>query len=353
MSTTVAVVGVATVLCGCQINNFSLEAIVSVPEGKKFGVALTFIQFAFIAALALLENLVWQGDEVKDDKGKIVEKKRFTPLPLPIGLRRRELDTKWLMCMAFIFWLVSVINNLVFKFHISMPLHNVFRSSSLITNIIVGFTLFGRRYSFPQILCAVAVTIGLTSLTMITSAEMRSKRASEGKETDGQYTEWITGISLLVLSVTLSAALGLIQDRTYSQARKEYAERTGDDGPQEPRWREALFYSHAMTLPLFLVFYWKEIVTSTAAVPPELWKTIAVNVLSQYACIRGVYTLTDATSAFTMTLVITLRKFFSLLISIWWFGHAANFEAEHWASMLLTMLGASAYAFMPSKKKLD
>ena len=117
-----------------------------------------------------------------------------------------------------------------------------------------------------------------------------------------------------------------------------------------PQWRENLFYCHALSLPLFL-----PLAGSLAAQfgrladsPPMEWATVipgwapaalgeqmswartqtpsklvylAANVLTQFACIRGVNLLAAASSALTVTIVLNIRKLVSLLLSIWLFGN--------------------------------
>lgn len=48
---------------------------------------------------------------------------------------------------------------------------------------------------------------------------------------------------------------------------------------------------------------------------------LVMNVLTQYACIRGVNLLASASSALTVTIVLNVRKLVSLLLSIWLFGN--------------------------------
>ena len=45
---------------------------------------------------------------------------------------------------------------------------------------------------------------------------------------------------------------------------------------------------------------------------------LACNVLTQYLCISAVFVLTSECASLTVTLVVTLRKFISLLFSIWY-----------------------------------
>jgi solute carrier family 35 (UDP-xylose/UDP-N-acetylglucosamine transporter), member B4 len=58
---------------------------------------------------------------------------------------------------------------------------------------------------------------------------------------------------------------------------------------------------------------------------PIMWAYLLCNVLTQYFCIRSVFILTTECSSLIVTLVITLRKFFSLLVSIIYFQNEFTF----------------------------
>ena len=118
-----------------------------------------------------------------------------------------------------------------------------------------------------------------------------------------------------------------------------------------PHWKENLFYSHLLALPLFIPFLpamYRQFTRladspplglppdehqrlaslssnlqkrlSSAQIPSQL-AYMAINVLTQYACIRGVNLLASASSALTVTIVLNVRKLVSLLLSIWLFGN--------------------------------
>lgn len=108
-----------------------------------------------------------------------------------------------------------------------------------------------------------------------------------------------------------------------------------------PHWKENLFYSHVLSLPLFLPFTpsmartmgrvikSKPLVLSVPFAPtigpvrmPGQLLYLATNVLTQYACIRGVNLLAAASSALTVTIILNIRKLVSLLLSIWLFGNS-------------------------------
>jgi UDP-xylose/UDP-N-acetylglucosamine transporter B4 len=118
-----------------------------------------------------------------------------------------------------------------------------------------------------------------------------------------------------------------------------------------PQWKENLFYSHLLSLPLFLPFlpslarqFMKLARSPPLALPvpnPEDYPSVSpnvqrglqkiqipsqlfylvLNVLTQYACIRGVNLLAAASSALTVTIVLNIRKLVCLLMSIWLFGN--------------------------------
>lgn len=121
--------------------------------------------------------------------------------------------------------------------------------------------------------------------------------------------------------------MGLYTEATY----REYG----------PHWRENLFYSHLLSLPLFIPFAsaMSKSYRNMASSEPLRWESalpavdrlmtqapsqlvfLAVNVLTQYACIRGVNLLAAMSTALTVTIVLNIRKLTSLLLSIWLFGN--------------------------------
>lgn len=70
---------------------------------------------------------------------------------------------------------------------------------------------------------------------------------------------------------------------------------------------------------------------------PSQWWYIIANVITQYVCISSVYVLTTECTSLTVTLVVTLRKFISLLFSIVYFSNP--FTIYHWIGTLLVFTG--------------
>lgn len=159
--------------------------------------------------------------------------------------------------------------------------------------------------------------------------------------------------------------MGLYTEETY----KQYG----------PQWKENLFYSHLLSLPLFLPFtkslvrQFMRLVDSPPLVLrlpidqaslmtlPEGWRKaaegiylpsqvtyLALNVLTQYACIRGVNLLAAESSALTVTIVLNIRKLVSLLLSIWLFGNRLTTGTLVGA---VVVFSAGALYSLDSKKK--
>ena len=70
---------------------------------------------------------------------------------------------------------------------------------------------------------------------------------------------------------------------------------------------------------------------------PEQWLYIALNTVTQFICISGVSKLTSITTSVSVNLVLALRKFVSLVLSIIIFRNA--FTWENWLGTILAVEG--------------
>ncbi|MCL4134052.1 UNVERIFIED_CONTAM: hypothetical protein GTU68_004947 [Idotea baltica] len=147
----------------------------------------------------------------------------------------------------------------------------------------------------------------------------------------------------------MSARMGIFQECLYA----EYGKRP----------REALFFIHMLSLPGFLTtsqsiyshvlkFNKSLPLPEMAMVPvlsgvPKLWLYTIANALTQFICISSVFTLTSECSALTVTLVLTLRKFLSLLFSILYFQNP--FTSVHWMGTVMVFGGTLLFADVFSK----
>uniref|UniRef100_U5EU57 Putative udp-n-acetylglucosamine transporter n=1 Tax=Corethrella appendiculata TaxID=1370023 RepID=U5EU57_9DIPT len=299
------------VFVGCCSNVIFLELLVKLDPGS--GNLITFLQFVFIAL-----------------EGFLFTSKCGTVKPR-IGI----IDYLKLVAMFFV---ASVCNNYAFDFNIPMPLHMIFRAGSLIANMIMGILILHKRYEFSKYLSVAMITLGIVICTIVSGTEVKSTQVRQTEEADtlSVLFWWTLGIALLTLALFVSARMGLYQEVLY----KRYGKHP----------KEALYYAHLLPLPFFLLLYkniWDHILIANESSPylvpflnihlPEIWVYLIGNILTQYVCISSVYVLTTECSSLTVTLVVTLRKFVSLIVSIVYFQNP--FTIYHYIGTILVFTG--------------
>ncbi len=75
---------------------------------------------------------------------------------------------------------------------------------------------------------------------------------------------------------------------------------------------------------------------------PIMWAYLICNMLTQYFCIRSVFILTTECPSLIVTLVITLRKFLSLIFSIIYFQN--EFTFNHYLGTAAVFLGTFLFS---------
>ncbi|XP_063782826.1 nucleotide sugar transporter SLC35B4 [Pseudophryne corroboree] len=306
-------VAVGLVFSGCCSNVVFLELL-----ARKFpgcGNIVTFAQFLLIA----IEGFIFQAQ---------------------FGRKRPAIPLRYYVTMVAMFFTVSVVNNYALNLNISMPLHMIFRSGSLIANMILGIIILNKRYSSSKYLSIVLVSMGIFICTLMSAKQVATYSTSSKDEGFEAFLWWLLGIAALTFALLLSARMGIFQETLY----KEYGKHS----------KEALFYNHALPLPGFLLLapdiYNHAVMFSQSEMftlpllgiqMPIMWFYLLMNVITQYVCIRGVFILTTECPSLTVTLVVTLRKFLSLIFSILYFNNP--FTTWHWIGTLLVFVGTLLY----------
>jgi solute carrier family 35 (UDP-xylose/UDP-N-acetylglucosamine transporter), member B4 len=340
---------VSSVFCGCQLNVWALEVLITENAGG-IGYGLTFVQFIVVALFSF--PLVFSFRHMK--------------------FRPRLLDSTLSILVCVLFFMSSTLNNAVFQYNLPVPVHTTFRSSSLVINMALGAIVFRRRYSIHQVVCALAITFGVIVLLLesgkrsIAEAAILVESASPSNDVDvvtgaaaaaahqsAADVQWF-GVGILSLAMVFSTLMGLLQDKMMHLAHvartEEEAVRTARGGGIAPSavWAESIFYNHALSVPLYFVDSNRlqdelQVLSSSAYVVAM----VALNCAAQYVCVVGVYRLVDRTSSFTVNLVLTLRKFMSILVSVFYFGHASKFGWTEWAAIVVVAIAGLAYPLVP------
>lgn len=211
--------------------------------------------------------------------------------------------------------------------------------------MLAGWCL-GKTYSPLQVLSVGVLTAGVV-VTSWADAEGKGKAmdmdvSATGR--DGSNSTFAAGLAVLLLAQVLSAYMGVYVQETYAA--------------HGASWKENLFYSHALSLPLFapLAPQLRRQWHALAATPPidsALLETLKAdaglpslplleylltplatvsrgllflfaNAVMQLACISGVNLLSAKSSAVTVTIVLNVRKLVSFILSTVLFGHALS-----------------------------
>ncbi|KAH8267841.1 hypothetical protein KR026_009004 [Drosophila bipectinata] len=306
-----AILAIGGVFLGCCSGVVFLELLVKLDPGA--GNLVTAAQFAFIA----LEGFVFTSK---------------------FGLAKRVISLKDYGLLVLMFFITSVCNNYVFEFNVPMTLHMIIRGGSLISNMCLGTLILKRSYRISQYIAVVMISVGIFICTYFSSREVAGKREHA---TEADIFWWLVGVFLLVVALFISSYMGITQELLYRKHGKCA--------------REALYYTHLLPLPAFLLMHenirthWllafeKEsfrLPVLDLAVPLILVFLVG-NVLAQHLCISSVYTLTTECTSLTVTLILTLRKFISLVFSIVYFRNP--FTLYHWLGTLLVFIGTLMFS---------
>jgi UDP-xylose/UDP-N-acetylglucosamine transporter B4 len=298
----------------------------------------------------------------------------FRPKPLAAPLKSH-------MLFALLWVTMSVLANYSFAYKISVPIFTLVRSCNIIATVFLGWLIFGERYSMWQLVCVSAVSVGiflasageLMTLTPVqpaacldchTPSRIDPRDVDAGSDSSdpnsNEIATWFIGIAMLAFVQLTQGALGHIQAGFYKRYK--------DLAPKNELCDEYLFTSHVAAL---LPFLWmrEDIIAATRSaflsepvpflpVPvPSRVAWLLINNVSQTICLKGVFRTSASFSALSLTIILSVRKFFSVLVSIVWFSNP--WTVFHSIATVLIFGGAFAYSqvpqigLAPTAKKVD
>ncbi|ODV58880.1 Yea4p, partial [Ascoidea rubescens DSM 1968] len=322
---------------GCCSNVFSLEKVYhELPNSSHL---ITFSQFLFIAVLGYFDNY--------DNNAGI---KRLYLKQNHIPLSRNFIN-------VLMFFVSSNLNNMALTYNISVPIHIIFRSSSTVITMIIGYLFANKRYNFKQIVSALILTFGIILATIGNYLNNKKKTSIDSLIDHDHLKSFYIGVFLLMSSSIIIAFNGLFTERTYKIYGKY--------------WQESLFYQHFLGLPIFIIFqrqlveeykqmmYQKEtfafkipVMFSQDFVQLRISKSLCyllLNCFTQNVCITGVNKLASITNALTVSIVLLIRKFVSLLLSVLIFGNLLHRLCL--AGSFFVFTGAGLYSFATKSSK--
>jgi len=296
----------------------TLESLIR--DESSAGTLITFCQFLFVA----IEGYIAQYDPRSPNFMKL----KSTTIPL----------RRW-FTIVVLFVTQSVLNNAALGFNVAIPIHIIFRSAGVAVTMIMGFFISKKWYSMTQVMSVTVLTCGVLLATLSNN----HSQLNNGTSDKGLY---YIGIGILTLCLLISAVMGLLLEETYSQYGSN--------------WREGLFYTHFLALPFFIPLLpsmyrsFSQLNTAssislgdinasyTTPIMGSAYFNLILNVLSQYVCVRGVNRLSAKSSALTLAIVLNIRKFASLALSVLLFNNKLTPGVIFGA--LLVCAGAAVYA---------
>lgn len=332
---------VAMVFGGCMSAIFSLEFVLK--GDPQSGNLLTFTAVVAVLVQSIPSRIV---------PGSL----RPKPLVAPL-VSHLQFDLLWVS--------MSILANYAFAYNISVPIFTLIRSCNIVASVLLGWLCFCERYSWQQLLCVCAVSVGVF---LASAGEWKTlgsagsgkgcadchdvgSNAENSSSADGPL--WAIGISMLVIVQLIQGFLGHIQARFYTIYKDLASKHELSD--------EYLFTAHIAALLPFL-WLWEDLAAAARAalasdpVPLPLLSFIPsrvawlfLNNVSQVICLKGVFRASAVLSPLTLTVLLSVRKFFSVGLSICWFGNPWT----HWHSVATVLIfgGAFVYSQVRSAKE--
>ncbi|KAJ9499811.1 golgi uridine diphosphate-N-acetylglucosamine transporter [Exophiala xenobiotica] len=212
---------------GCCSNVYTLESLIK--ASPTSGALITASQFLLVALTTLPRHFSpsrgWRNAYLR---------------PRSIPLR------KWAIYTAY-FLSINILNNMAFKYSISIPLHIILRSAGPVTTMAIGRLYGGKRYPPRKVVAVILLSVGVVLAAFSDAASKEETDQSSELESSAQNSSsgimpssQAPGFALLASALLLSACMGLYTDNMYAT-----------HGRSSSITAETLFYSHAMSLPYF------------------------------------------------------------------------------------------------------
>ncbi|KAK5259922.1 golgi uridine diphosphate-N-acetylglucosamine transporter [Exophiala xenobiotica] len=350
---------------GCCSNVYTLESLIK--ASPTSGALITASQFLLVALTTLPRHFSpsrgWRNAYLR---------------PRSIPLR------KWAIYTAY-FLSINILNNMAFKYSISIPLHIILRSAGPVTTMAVGRLYGGKRYPPRKVVAVILLSVGVVLAAFSDAASKEEAHHSSELESSAQNSSsgimsssQAPGFALLASALLLSACMGLYTDNMYAT-----------HGRSSSITAETLFYSHAMSLPDFEAYeHWQpgasgeqnatsssfsswaplanllplvfafapgmpgmplrfspsDLLAYTSLIfhIPRPVILLLLNAATQLLCIVGVNRLSAQSSSLTVSIVLNMRKLASLVLSIWLFGN--DLPSGVLTGAAIVFLGGGLYA---------
>lgn len=212
---------------------------------------------------------------------------------------------------------------------VDYPTQALAKACKPIPVMLMGLLVFSKRYHWSKYFTVAIITGGI-AVFMI---EQETVPSSKGGEDNGLF-----GIGMLLLSLALDGVTGPVQDSLVATYR--------------PTANHLMFYSNLWAS--LYGFIW--VVVNGELLPalafcgrnPEVWVYVIGQSLASAVGQLFLYRLIRAFGSLTLSVVTTSRKFYSILLSVAYFGHSLT--TLQWTSIFAVFLGLAFDMIAPKAR---
>ncbi|KAF2073720.1 hypothetical protein CYY_004979 [Polysphondylium violaceum] len=215
--------------------------------------------------------------------------------------------------------------------YISYPTQVLTKSCKPIPVLIMGILFFKRHYSLAKYFIVVVISLGVC-LFMFPGASSKNNIHNEG-------SDHFFGNMILLISLLMDGVMGPFQDNLVSKYK--------------PSSTQMMLSTNIWNFFLFLIvtilhgelFPAIEYIQKYPDIIPYILAFCITSAVGQ----QFIFLTTNKFGSLNCSTITTTRKFFSILVSIFWFGHSLN--QLQWFSIGLVFSGLGLDVFQSYKKK--
>ena len=222
--------------------------------------------------------------------------------------------------------------------YVSYPVAVLAKSCKLIPTMIVGQLVEGRLYTRDEWIAALFISSGIVLFHL--SRPYGS--GSQSDEKSGKRDASTYGMVLLLVSLAMDGLLSSCQNFLKRDNRKV----------RQPTAVETMLYINLYALFYLVPFsmysgQWSHGLNLLATLPSVAWSVLVLNLTVGIGQIFIFLTIVWYTPVITTT-ITTTRKFFTILLSVWTFGH--KFTSVQWTAIALVFVGLYFAILMVNKE---
>lgn len=251
--------------------------------------------------------------------------------------QQARLHHRQLLLTSFCYVTAMVCSNEAIQY-VSYPVAVLAKSCKLIPTMLLGQIVEGRRYSNEEWMAAVLISVGIVAFHFSRMFESLSLVASD-TGVNSKETFWSNsqcGMALLLFSLVMDGLLSSTQNLLKKRS----------DGFRPPTAVETMLYVNLYALvfviPLsILQGQWEEGLWTLADSVRRghnivFWNLLMINLVVGVGQIFIFLTI-QLYSSMVVTTITTTRKFLTILLSVWTFGH--RFTILQWSAIVLVFAG--------------